>query len=78
MHLDHIGYAGYGGFWYLIEEAGIEFGKIIDRDAGEWVDSNGDGVCDPDTEIDWHVVGTFSGTAQYVFLFIRFFPITNK
>ena len=74
MHLDHIGYAGYGGFWHLIEVGGIQFGKIIDRDAGEWVDSNRDGVCDPDTEIDWNVVGTFSGTAQFVF----FFCITNN
>jgi len=63
LHLDHIGYAGYGGFWHLIEKENIQFGKIIDRDAGQWVDYNSDGLCDPDTEIQWNVVGTFSGTA---------------
>lgn len=34
LHLDHIGYANYGGFWALIEKYGITFGKFIDRDAG--------------------------------------------
>jgi len=63
LHLDHMGYSGYGGFWHLIEEENIVFGKIIDRDAGSWVDSNGDKVCNPDTEINWNNVGTFSGTA---------------
>ena len=64
LHLDHLGYAGYGGFWHLLEKEGITFDKIIDRDAGRWDDWNNDGVCDPDTEIEWEVVGTYSGTAQ--------------
>ena len=38
LHMDHVGYAGYGGFWSLIEEQGITFDKIIDRDAGIWQD----------------------------------------
>lgn len=67
LHLDHIGYAGYGGFWSLIEEEGITFDKIIDRDAGVWVDGSGggtvDGVCDIDKEIVWHNAGTLSNTA---------------
>ncbi len=67
-HLDHIGYAGYGGFWGLMETEGISFDKVIDRDAGVWVDGlNGgaaDGLCDPDLEIEWHNVGTSSGTSR--------------
>ncbi len=68
LHLDHIGYAGYGGFWALMEVEGITFDKIIDRDSGVWVDgANGgaaDGLCDPDLEIVWHNAGTQSGTAR--------------
>jgi len=68
LHLDHIGYAGYGGFWGLIENEGITFNKIIDRDAGVWVDGSGggivDGLCDPDLEIVWNNAGTQSGTAR--------------
>ena len=36
----------------------------MDRDGGTWVDANGDGTCDPETEIEWHHVGTLSGTAK--------------
>jgi beta-lactamase superfamily II metal-dependent hydrolase len=68
LHLDHIGYAGYGGIWGLIEKEGITFDKIIDRDAGAWVDGHGggavDGLCDPDLEIVWTNAGTVSGTAR--------------
>lgn len=67
-HLDHIGYAGYGGFWGLIETHGITFDKIVDRNAGAWVDGFGggavDGSCDPDLEIQWYNVGTQSGTSR--------------
>lgn len=67
LHLDHIGYVGYGGFWRLLEIEGITFDKIIDRDAGIWVDgldgSTPDSLCDPDAEIEWHNAGTLSGTA---------------
>jgi beta-lactamase superfamily II metal-dependent hydrolase len=63
-HLDHIGYAGYGGIWSLLEEQGMTAGAIIDRDGGTWVDSNGDDICDPDTEIVWHNAGTVSGTGR--------------
>jgi hypothetical protein len=68
LHLDHIGYAGYGGFWALLEKYEYTFDKIIDRDAGTWVDGHGggaeDGLCDPDLEIVWHNAGTVSGTAR--------------
>ena len=64
LHLDHLGYAGYGGFWGLIETHGVTFGKLIDRDAGQWVDGSGggtvDGFCDPDLEIVWNNAGTVS------------------
>lgn len=67
-HLDHIGYAGFGGFWGLIENEGITFDQIIDRDAGVWTDGSGggtvDGSCDPDLEIVWHNAGTQSGTSR--------------
>jgi len=63
-HLDHIGYAGYGGIWSLLEQQGITADALIDRDGGTWVDANQDGICDPDTEIVWHNAGTLSGTAK--------------
>lgn len=67
-HLDHIGYAGYGGFWGLIETHGITFDKIVDRNAGAWVDGFGggsvNGICDADLEIQWYNVGTQSGTSR--------------
>jgi beta-lactamase superfamily II metal-dependent hydrolase len=63
-HLDHMGYAGYGGIWSLLEEQGITADVLIDRDGGTWVDSNNDGICDPDLEIEWHNAGTVSGTAR--------------
>lgn len=62
-HLDHIGYAGYGGIWSLLEQQGITADVLIDRDGGTWVDANSDGICDPDLEIDFHNAGTISGTA---------------
>jgi len=67
-HLDHIGYTGYGGFWGLLETHGITFDKIIDRNAGAWVDGFGggtvDGTCDADIEIQWYNAGTQSGTSR--------------
>lgn len=63
-HLDHMGYAGYGGIWSLLEEQGITAGVLIDRDGGVWNDMNGDGICDPDLEVVWHNAGTTSGTAR--------------
>ena len=64
LHLDHIGYAGYGGIWALIEKHGFTVGKLVDRDAGRWVDADGNGACDPKTEIVWHNAGTVSGTGR--------------
>lgn len=63
-HLDHMGYAGYGGIWSLLEQQGITADVLIDRDGGAWVDSNSDGICDPDLEVVWHNAGTISGTAS--------------
>lgn len=62
-HLDHIGYAGIGGIWSLIEEQGITAEVLIDRDGGVWDDVNHDGECEPETEIEWHDAGTTSGTS---------------
>ena len=64
LHLDHIGNAGYGGLWALLEVQGFTVGKTIDRDAGTWVDGNSDGICNPDTEIVWYNAGTQSSTAR--------------
>jgi hypothetical protein len=73
LHLDHVGYSGYGGFWALLEEEGITFDKIIDRDAGVWVDGHNGGPVNGECEgieIDWHNAGTKSdseagtGTAE--------------
>lgn len=63
-HLDHMGYAGYGGIWSLLEQQGITADVLVDRDGGVWVDSNSDGICDPDLEVVWHNAGTVSGTAR--------------
>jgi hypothetical protein len=62
LHLDHIGYAGYGGFWALLEKYGFTFDKFVDRDSGVWADANGNKVCDRDTEIVWHNIGDVSAT----------------
>jgi len=63
-HLDHIGYAGHGGIWSLLEQQGITADVLIDRDGGVWMDSNNDGICDPNAEIVWHNAGTVSGTGR--------------
>jgi beta-lactamase superfamily II metal-dependent hydrolase len=63
-HLDHIGYAGEGGIWSLLEEQSITADVLIDRDGGVWNDLNSDGVCDALTEIEWHNAGTTTGTAE--------------
>ena len=63
-HLDHMGYATYGGIWSLLEEQGITADAIIDRDGGYWNDANADGICDPTTEVVWTNAGTVSGTAR--------------
>jgi len=62
LHLDHLGYAGIGGLWNLIENYGYSFKKIIDRDSGRWVDKNHDGQCGDD-EIVYNNVGTLSTTS---------------
>lgn len=67
-HMDHIGYAGYGGFWCLIERGLLTFDKFVDRDGGTWRGdgANGgarNGECDLD-EIDWKNAGTVGGTAE--------------
>ena len=64
LHLDHVGYVGYGGIWSLVEEQGITIDKLIDRNAGTWIDSNGDKIPDYDTEIVYYNAGTLSGTSQ--------------
>ncbi len=79
LHLDHIGYAAnpgdttnYGnGIYQLLNPNGLNFkvGQYINRNAGTWVDRNGNGRCDPGTstqstnEISWRNVGTISTTA---------------
>jgi len=61
LHLDHLGYAGTGGIWALVETYGYTFKKLIDRDSGKWVDKNGDGEC-TEEEIVYNNVGTLSTT----------------
>jgi beta-lactamase superfamily II metal-dependent hydrolase len=79
-HLDHIGYSGnpsdttaYGnGLYQLLTPNGLGFtvGTLLDRDAGTWTDSNGNGRCEvgtsttPSNEIAWHNAGTTSQTAR--------------
>ena len=61
LHLDHVGYPGNNGFWYLLEQSGIKFKKFIDRDAGTVKDVNA--VCGTEDDINWKIVGTTSSTA---------------
>jgi beta-lactamase superfamily II metal-dependent hydrolase len=79
-HLDHMGYAAnpgdtsnYGnGLYQLLTPNGLGFtvGTLIDRDAGTWTDTNGNGQCEvgtsttPSNEIAWHNAGTTSQTAR--------------
>lgn len=66
LHEDHIGNAGYGGFWALLEKESFTFDQIIDRDAGIWEDGRDgtapDGICNPNTEITWHNAGDAAQT----------------
>ncbi|QSB14632.1 lamin tail domain-containing protein [Natronosporangium hydrolyticum] len=79
-HLDHVGYAGNphddgnigNGFWQLLhpDHQAFTVGTVIDRDAGDWVDTNGDGTCEvgtsaePSDEVVWHNAGTTSQTTR--------------
>ena len=60
LHLDHLGMAGYGGIWALIEKYGFTFDKIIDRNSGYWNDKNKN--CSEDN-IKFNNIGTYSSTA---------------
>jgi hypothetical protein len=40
-HMDHIGYVGYGGFWWLITSGAMTFGRLIDRDGAVWDQERG-------------------------------------
>lgn len=66
LHLDHLGTAGTGGMWALLEKEGIQVGKLIDRDGGHWQDGSGggvmDGLCDPKKEVVWENAGTGAKT----------------
>ncbi|HEY3109656.1 MAG TPA: hypothetical protein VGL23_12930 [Chloroflexota bacterium] len=83
QHLDHIGYAGnpedsqaYGNGLYqlLTPESvggmGFTVGTFLDRDAGGWIDANGDGHCSvgtsatPSNEVAWHNAGVPSQTMR--------------
>jgi len=65
LHADHLGYPYKSGFWYLLETAGIKFGKFIDRDSG--VLSTGMSSCSDADEIakniKWNNVGTTASCA---------------
>lgn len=63
-HLDHIGTVGYGGVWALVNKFGFTFDQLIDRDAGEWKDSNRDGKCDREKEINYRIIGKTSATTD--------------
>ena len=63
LHLDHMGYAGKGGIWGLLNTYGITTDHLIDRDAGFWQDINQNGTYDKG-EIIWKTAGTTSGTGE--------------
>ncbi|PWB76574.1 MAG: hypothetical protein C3F07_03530, partial [Anaerolineales bacterium] len=37
FHLDHIGYVGYGGLWYLVEKQGFSVGTTLVRDYNSYL-----------------------------------------
>nr|BAN40856.1 hypothetical protein [Entamoeba invadens] len=61
LHMDHLGVPFKNGFWYLMETAGISFGKFVDRDSGAM--KAGKTECSVEDDIDWHNAGTVSGPA---------------
>ena len=61
LHLDHVGYAGYGGFWALIEKHGYRFKKFIDRDSGSIISASKN--CS-DSNIKYKNMGVLSGTGR--------------
>jgi beta-lactamase superfamily II metal-dependent hydrolase len=79
-HLDHIGYPGNpndtnnvgNGLWQLLHpnHEGFTVGTVVDRDAGEWDDTNSDDDCDvgtsatPSDEVVWNNAGTISQTSR--------------
>ena len=62
LHLDHVGYAGYGGFWALIEKHGYRFKKFIDRDSGAIINASRTDC--KDDNIKFANMGSFSGTGR--------------
>lgn len=58
LHLDHIGYPGYGGIWGLLEKFNFTAGRLVDRDHGVWKGAAA-GACAEDT-IEWHNAGALS------------------
>lgn len=61
LHLDHVGYVGYGGFWALIEKHGYRFKKFIDRDSGIIVNTAKNCT---DSNIKYKNMGVVSGTGR--------------
>ena len=64
LHLDHIGYVGYGGIWGLIEKEGITCDVLLDRNAGKWIDYNDDKIPDYSNEIVYYNGGNLTNTAK--------------
>ena len=63
LHADHIGYAGRGGIWGLLQNHNFTVDTLIDRDSGVWTDADGDNAYD-DGEITWRNAGDISNTAN--------------
>jgi beta-lactamase superfamily II metal-dependent hydrolase len=79
-HLDHVGYAGNpndttnvgNGLWQLLhpDHQAFTVGTVIDRDAGDWDDTNENDTCEvgtaaePSDEVVWHNAGTVSQTSR--------------
>lgn len=79
-HLDHVGYAGNpndttnvgNGLWQLLhpDHQAFTVGTVIDRDTGDWNDTNENDTCEvgtsasPSDEVVWHNAGTVSQTSR--------------
>jgi len=70
IHTDHIGMPFYGGMWSLVEQQGIIFGKIVDRTAAGWTDTNKDNKC-TNTEFTYIYAGSVGTTCTNWVCWIR-------
>ena len=63
IHADHFGYPFKSGLWYLLESAGITFGKFISRNAGKVKSGVTDCESATESDITWSNMGSVASRA---------------